>query len=138
LRSAAMGLVNVLVSLLLLALSSAYYPHSPLISIALLVAAVDQLIDAYQSITGKNPYPRWLFGLDLALDIYQILIGVALVLMGLSYIPWLESPVYPVLFVLAGALIAGTSVSEIVVMDPRLFGLVKSHEAGTKRRRILR
>ncbi len=137
-RSAAIAAVNALVAIILLAISTAYYPDSPLLAAAILLAALDQFIDAYQAATGRNPYPRWLLGLDISLDVYQILLGIALVLMGLSYLPWLQTPVYPVLFVIGGVLITTTSVAEITMMDTRLYGLVRSHEAGPKRRRALR
>jgi hypothetical protein len=72
------------------------------------------------------------------MDIYQILLGVAMVLLGLSYLPWLPSPVFPVLFVLGGVVLVTSSVVEITRMDPELYGLVRSHEARPKRRRALR
>jgi type IV secretory pathway TrbD component len=138
LRSALLAVINLLAALMLLALSTAFYPDSPLISVALLLAAIDQFLDAYQAVTGRNPYPRWLFGFDIAMDIYQILLGVAAVLLGLSYMSWLASPVYPILFVLVGVALASSSVIEIARMDPEIYGLVRSHEARPKRRRVLR
>jgi hypothetical protein len=138
LRSALLAVINLPVGLVLLAISTAFYPDSPLLSFALLLAAVDQFLDAYQAATGRNPYPRWLFGLDVAMDIYQILLGVAMVLLGLSYLPWLPSPVFPVLFVLGGVVLVTSSIVEITRMDPELYGLVRSHEARPKRRRALR
>jgi hypothetical protein len=131
---------NAAAMFLLLALASAWYTKSPVLSAALLLAAVDQAVDIYQSATGRNPYPRWLFGLDIGLDAYQVILGIGALLLGLTYLPLLDSPVYPLLFAAAGVLLFTTSLYEVTVKDPKLFGLVrvKAVAGAERRRRVLR
>lgn len=133
-----LGAVNILTGLVLIALSIAYFQDSTIVAALLLIASVDQFVDAYLFMTGRELRPRVLLGLDLAADILQVLIGLAALLMGISYVSRLQDTLLAYLLAAVGALMLVTSVVEYMLPTTGGPVLIRTSASLTRGRRGIR
>lgn len=139
---------NLLIGVLLLLMSWTWFKVSPMASIIFLAAALDQFEDVYYLSTGRSLLPKALAGFDIGAELLQFIMGVAILLLGISYIGRLEYSMLPHLTVLLGFAVCVSSIYDIMSMQSRhrvgaerfegvhQIGLQESGEEN--RRRILR
>jgi hypothetical protein len=136
---------NMISGFILLLLSVVWFRISVLATLILLLASFDQFEDVYFYVTGRSVFPRVMAGLDLGAEILQFTIAVAIFVLGASYVGRLENTVMPYLTMLAGLMVAFSSLYDISMIFSGKYGYggrggVLSLEEGFKeyRRRTLR
>ncbi|RLE66356.1 MAG: hypothetical protein DRJ38_01875 [Thermoprotei archaeon] len=135
--------INLLVGVLLVLLSIAWFRISPLVSVILLIASFDQFEDVYFLAKGRSLFPPILSGLDVGAELMQFVLGVAIMLFGASYMGKLEYQLLPELMIALGFMVSLSSAYDLALMPSRHRPVKKmevlSIEEGLKRyRRILR
>jgi len=130
--------INLLVGILLILLSVAWFRISPIVSAILLLASFDQFEDLYFLATGRSLFPPILSGLDIGAELMQLILGAAIILFGLSYMGKLEYQLLPELMIVLGFLTAASAAYDLALMPERhkRVGVeVLSIEEGFKRHR---
>lgn len=134
--------INMLVGVMLILLSIAWYRISPLTSMVLLAASIDQFEDVFFLATGKSLFPRFLAGFDVGAEIAQFVLGIAIFLFGASYVNRLEYAAIPYFTIIMGLAVCFSAMYDIASIPDRyplarMRGMML-HEEGHKRRRVLR
>jgi len=111
--------INLLVGILLILLSIAWFRISPLVSIILLLASFDQFEDFYFLAKGRSLFPPILSGLDIGAELMQFVLGVAIILFGVSYMGKIEYQLLPELMVALGFFTTVSSAYDLALMPLR-------------------
>jgi len=137
---------NLLTGIMLILLSCAWFKISPLASVIILFASFDQFEDVYFLVTGRSLLKGILIGYDIGAEIAQFVMGIAILLFGVSYIDRLAYSMLPYATAFLGFIVCFSSLYDLASMSERhLIGRVKRVEVGIheesikrSRRRLLR
>jgi len=94
-------IVNSFTFILLLLLACVVWRSSPLLSLLLALAAVDQFEDVYFYTYGRRLLPSWLMPLDLVFEVVAAGVGLGMLVFSLAYYAYFETWFFRALLLLS-------------------------------------
>lgn len=94
-------IVNSFTLVLLLVIAYVMWQSNPLLSILLILAAVDQFEDVYYYTYMKRLFPSWFMPIDIVLEMLVMGIGVGMLLFSIVYYAYFETWFFRALLLLS-------------------------------------
>lgn len=94
-------MINSFVFILLVVVAYVMWRSNPLLSVVLLLAAVDQFEDVYTYVYGRRLFPPWFMPFDFVFEMVVLGLGILLFVFSLIYYSYFETWFFRSLLILS-------------------------------------